>query len=509
MPISYEKPKALISVKGEVLIERQIKQLLNAGITEIYIVVGYMMEKFLYLTDKFGVKIIHNPEYSKRNNNFSIWLARENLGNTYICSSDNYFTENVFTAYVYQSYYALKRITGQSSERGAVLDENGRIIKTYPNAKDAYVLYGHVYWDKDFSREFVRKLSLVYDEEETKGVLWERIFDRFIAELPPLYAKIYDEDIIYEFDTLRDLKRFDPACQENNGSEIMKNICRVLQCRERDLDNFEVLKHGQTNDNFTFMLSGKKYVYRHSSAFTREIVNRKREAEIQNLVHVNGFDSVFLYIDDRSGWKITIYKEHKNLDFTNDLELDIAVNILRRLHSLRLNIDWEFNFRTEILRLHNLLHGKNAEYSNVQAELGEMIFSLLEFLEAERDEWPLCLCHNDINRDNFLIGNDGTCDLIDWEYSGLNDKAFDIAKLVLKSEAKGSEARRIISKYYGRECTDKEERHILACGAIEDYYWLIWALYLEQNGKNLSESMKIWRAHASEYGFYSLSLYRE
>lgn len=31
-PLSYEKPKALINVKGEILIERQIKQLYDVGI---------------------------------------------------------------------------------------------------------------------------------------------------------------------------------------------------------------------------------------------------------------------------------------------------------------------------------------------------------------------------------------------------------------------------------------------------------------------------------------------
>ena len=31
-PLSYERPKALIEVKGEILIERQIRQLMEAGI---------------------------------------------------------------------------------------------------------------------------------------------------------------------------------------------------------------------------------------------------------------------------------------------------------------------------------------------------------------------------------------------------------------------------------------------------------------------------------------------
>ena len=95
-PLSYEKPKALIEVKGEILIERQIKQLYEAGINEVFIITGYMAEKFKYLTKKYGVKLIHNPYYLTRNNNASIWVARDVIKNTYICSADNYFSINPF-----------------------------------------------------------------------------------------------------------------------------------------------------------------------------------------------------------------------------------------------------------------------------------------------------------------------------------------------------------------------------------------------------------------------------
>lgn len=50
-PLSFEKPKALIEVRGEVLIERQIKQLFAAGINEIVIIVGYKKEQFDFLID--------------------------------------------------------------------------------------------------------------------------------------------------------------------------------------------------------------------------------------------------------------------------------------------------------------------------------------------------------------------------------------------------------------------------------------------------------------------------
>ena len=49
VPLCRDIPKALLEVKGEILIERLIEQLHNANIYEIYIVVGYMKEKFEYL----------------------------------------------------------------------------------------------------------------------------------------------------------------------------------------------------------------------------------------------------------------------------------------------------------------------------------------------------------------------------------------------------------------------------------------------------------------------------
>ena len=65
-PLSYEMPKALIEVKGEVLIERQIRQLQETGIDEIIIVTGYRKKQLAYLRDKFpGIVLVENPDYLK------------------------------------------------------------------------------------------------------------------------------------------------------------------------------------------------------------------------------------------------------------------------------------------------------------------------------------------------------------------------------------------------------------------------------------------------------------
>ena len=502
VPLSYEKPKGLLNVNGQVLIERQIEQLIESGITDIYVVVGYMKELFFYLEEKYNVKLIINNDFALRNNNGSIYKVREYLDNTYILSSDDYFTENVFEPYIYNSYYAVEYIHGESTERGVKFNKSGCITETFPNGADCWVLLGHVYWSREFSTAFIKHLDSIYDKPETKPLLWERIFDKFLDKLPPLYIRKY-EGIIHEFDSLDELRAFDHNYIRNVDSNIIENICGVLEYLPEELSAFEPLKNGQTNDTFIFHARGQKYVYRHCSVFTSAIVDRMRESRIQKIAGELGIDRTCIALDPEKGWKISHFVEGTNADFNDEEQLKIVINILHKLHESNVTCDWKIDFRTEIKRIHGLINQISNAYSNYN-RLREMIDKLLDKVEA--DNWPLVLCHNDINRDNFIISD--RHDLIDWEYAGMNDAAYDIAKLVLKAEVKGDAAKEIIGKYYGRPCTDKEYRHIIACGAIEDYYWLVWAIYLEKNGRNLESSIYTWYKHAMEYGKEALSLYQ-
>ncbi len=113
-PLSYEKPKALLQVKGDILIEREIRQLQEAGIHDITVVIGYMKEKLFYLEDRFGVKLVINEDYYRYNNPSTLMLVKDQLANTYICSSDNYFEFNPFEPYVYQAYYSTMYTEGKN-----------------------------------------------------------------------------------------------------------------------------------------------------------------------------------------------------------------------------------------------------------------------------------------------------------------------------------------------------------------------------------------------------------
>lgn len=271
-PLSYERPKALIEVKGEVLIERQIRQLQEAGIREIIVVVGYMKEHFQYLEEKFGVILVENDSYLTRNNNGSIYAAKDYIKNTYICSSDNYFNENPFEKEVEEAYYAAVYAQGHTQEWCMEEDEAGYISSVTIGGENAWFMLGHVFWSEDFSKRFLAILEEIYDLPETVDMLWEKIF---MGHLDTLKMKIrkYPESFIFEFDTLDELRVFDTSYVEDTRSLILKKIAKVLGCRERDIVEVHSYKD-QTNAaaGIQFQVKEKNYKYSYTTQDITEVL---------------------------------------------------------------------------------------------------------------------------------------------------------------------------------------------------------------------------------------------
>lgn len=265
-PLSYEMPKGLITVKGEVLIERQIRQLREAGINDIYVVTGYKAKEFEYLTDKFGVKLIHNPYYDTRNNNASIKAVESILSNTYVCSADNYFNKNPFTETVDTAYYAAVYSEGPTNEWCMETDADGWINKVTIGGNDAWHMLGHTFWDEAFSKMFVHILDAIYDDPATADKLWESIFMEHLDQLH-MKMKKYPADFIFEFDTLDELRIFDKSYITDTRSKILKTVSKELSASESDLVNIKCLKDTSSNEaiGFTFDCKGKHHIYLYDS----------------------------------------------------------------------------------------------------------------------------------------------------------------------------------------------------------------------------------------------------
>lgn len=260
VPLSFEKPKSLLKVKGEVLIERQIEQLKEAGINEIIVVVGYMKEQFEYLTEKYGVILVESTEYRERNNHSSLFAARAYLKNSIITSSDLYFTENIFEKYAFDSYYTSVYVAGKTAERGFITDEDDRMLETFYGDRcyDIWVTLGYAFFSEQFSQKMLRILEDEYDLPKTKNKFWADIQDEHFEELY-MYAKRCDAHVINEFDSLEELRGFDNKYRTNAGSKLLKEISNRLGVQEENIIGIESLRSIK-DSMFKFRCRGDFYI---------------------------------------------------------------------------------------------------------------------------------------------------------------------------------------------------------------------------------------------------------
>ena len=507
-PLSYEKPKGLFEVRGEILIERQIRQLQEAGITDITVVVGYMKEAFFYLEDMLGVNIVVNPTYATRNNNGTLMQISDRLRNTYICSSDNYFEHNVFKSYQFRSCYSAVFQDGKTDEYCAQVARSGAIAHISQGGEHAWALLGYAYFDASFSQSFLGVLKRDYYLPETAPKLWEDVFAEHVAELPPMDLVRYEPGVVYEFDFLSDLCAFDRDFMVNVDSAILDNICRVLSCRREDICGVEPVKAGLTNLSVLFSVHGAQYVYRHPGDGTQEIINRQGEAFALRMAKKLGLDDTYVFAEADEGWKISRYvPDCVPFDYRNPKHVQGALGLIRRLHESGETSPWTFDFAQETKHVLKLLHDKCYPLPAGFADLYARIERLSRKVSAEGVA-PV-MCHNDFYGPNVLVGPD-RMHLIDWEYAAMGDYGCDLGNFF----AQGSgytvdESVAVLDLYFGRAACADEVRHCLACTAVVGFYWYVWAMYKESQGNAMGEWLYKWYRAAIEYADAAEPLYEQ
>ena len=230
MPLSNILPTGLFRVKGEVLIEREIRQLKEAGVEEIVVVTGFMSEKFQYLKDKYGVILVHNEDYDKYNNIASLYRAQEYMRNSYILCSDNYYTDNVFHSYVYSPYYSCV-YSEKYCDEFCVLeeDEDGFITNIHRGGAKAWYTIGDCFFDKKFSDTFVKYMNAEWNDENTRNMLMDDFHIHHIDELK-LRKVERENDKVLEFDTLEEFRTFDDTFDEfmNKNLDQSNEVIKVF-----------------------------------------------------------------------------------------------------------------------------------------------------------------------------------------------------------------------------------------------------------------------------------------
>lgn len=529
VPLTFETPKGLLEVFGERMIERQIRQLHEAGIRDITIAVGYLKEKFEYLIDKYDVKLIYNPEYSRKNTLATIYRCRKVLEgrNMYILASDNWLRDNMYHAYECGAWYSSAFQKGETGEWCLAFNKKGRITDVKVGGRDSWVMYGPAYFSREFSKVYLAVLKAYYELPGTEQLYWEQVAADMISgqaarriakedkELlaraaaesgvePEKWADIeldinrQPEDQVYEFENLEELRCFDPKYRNQSDNEAMGLVARVFGVPESQIGGIRCLKAGMTNKSFLFELDGRKYICRVPGPGSKLLVNRDEEKAVYDAVIPLGITEPVVYLEPENGYKISEFVEgSRNARNDNWDDMEKMMEKLRRLHTCGAAVGHSFNIRERIDFYEALCKSHGGTLFEDYEEVREQADWLLAALEAMPRE--KCLCHVDANADNCLVLENGEVRLLDWEYAGMCDPLIDVAMCAIYSCYGEEETERLLRLYLKREPSRDERFITYAYAALGGLLWSLWAVYKSVLGEEFGEYTIIMYRYAKKY----------
>lgn len=489
VPINTETPKGLLEIKGERLIECTIRQLHEVGITEIYVVVGFMKEQYEYLIDEYGVDLIVAPDYATKNNLHSLKTAADHLSNSYIIPCDIWCEKNPYSRNELYSWYMVSDLVDDDS---TVRVNRKQELVVQKEQAGGNAMIGICYL-LETEAEIVReRLEELGRDSRYDGAFWEETLyrkDRMIVT-----ARVVHAADAVEINTYEQLREIDSDSSQLQ-TDAIQVICEALGAQQNEVTNITVLKKGMTNRSFLFSCKDKKYIMRIPGEGTDQLINRRQEAAVYQTIAGRRICDEIAYINPENGYKITEYLEGARVcDAENEEDLQKCMKKLREFHGQKLKVNHSFELFGQMEYYESLWEGTPSAYKDYEKTKAHVL-QLKDYIEANAGE--RVLTHIDAVPDNFLFVEENGKEeirLIDWEYAGMQDPHVDIAMFCIYSLYKKEQVDHLIDLYFEGSCDDKTRIKIYCYIAVCGLLWSNWCEYKRKLGV--------------EFGEYSLRQYR-
>ena len=247
----------------------------------------------------------------------------------------------------------------------------------------------------------------------------------------------------------------------------MDNILKNLKEINIFIEDLILLREGETSNTFTGRLNRKKIILKVFKKFntnfkTNSYLNKETLTELSN----KKLHPKVLYKNKTKG--ILIYEYHETLSCKKDnMFFKKLGKRLKEIHELK-NKKNIHTFNEQINTYKKILNAN--KLPKVYTKLNALIKM------SKTNNQMNVFSHNDLNPTNILF-NKNIC-FIDYEYASLNNKFFDISKIMLSYDMKPNEQNVFLESYGIANHIDIREK-ILLWKQINLYIDYIWSLIME------------------------------
>jgi thiamine kinase-like enzyme len=225
------------------------------------------------------------------------------------------------------------------------------------------------------------------------------------------------------------------------------------------VDSVEVLGGGITNHNFRVSVGGERYVLRIAGHDTGVLgIDRRVEYQASVAAAALAIGPEVVAFIEPEGFLVTRFVEGE----VGRVSADEAAPLLRRLHD-----GPPISGRFDAFRVadgYALTAGVSLPRAYAPAK------ETADRIERHLGERPLTPCHNDLLAANFIHGGERLW-IVDWEYAGMGDPAFDLANFAV-SNGLDEDGDRVLLGAYGGSDPDV---HVLM-RFVSDYREAMWGV---------------------------------
>ena len=222
-PLTDTKPKCLLEVGGRTLLERTVRAMQQAGISEFVVVTGYRADQIKTFLEQLEsldnlenptFHFLHNADYEHNNNIYSLWMAGEYVrGKEFLLMDSDILCDPAAVARIAhepESALALNRHECGEEEIKVIVDADGHIteISKICSIQDAIgESVGIEKMTADYSMALYKELDQIIVKEGLIDVFYERCFERLIPQGHTFKVVDTTSYFSYELDTPEDFER--------------------------------------------------------------------------------------------------------------------------------------------------------------------------------------------------------------------------------------------------------------------------------------------------------------
>ncbi len=215
-PVTLQTPKPLVKVQGVRMIDTVIRGLHQNGITEIYIVTGYLKEQFQILEKEYpGVKLIENPYYDSCNNISSLYMAREHIENVIILDGDQMiYNPDILRPDFERSGYNCIWTDEETEEWVLTVKDEVVTSCSRTGGEQGWQLYSISRWSKEDGEKLKKHLEVEFEEKKNTQIYWDDVAMFCYPQEYELGIMEMKSGDIVEIDNLEELAAIDKTYEK-------------------------------------------------------------------------------------------------------------------------------------------------------------------------------------------------------------------------------------------------------------------------------------------------------